>query len=110
MSAKAEQLYVADLSDRTLQLATLGYDGQPANGVVDSPSLSASDGPMGSRPRPPIWSTARSVTSPADQVFTTTEDKPAAIPGAKKVAGARQPLVTPDWVVTAPWLAARAAA
>src|SRR5262249_8041114 len=48
-SLASPQLYLADLSDGTLQLASLGFDGQPANGSsasVETPSFSREGGPL----------------------------------------------------------------
>jgi hypothetical protein len=102
-SATFEQLYVADLSDETLQLATLGYDGQPANGAVISPSFSANDGPIA------FASSATNLVFGAfsdlpggSEVFTTTEEKPPAIPGVQLVSPLPpNPTLTPDWLISA---------
>lgn len=102
-SATSEQMYVADLSDRTLQLATLGYDGQPANGAVVSPSFSANDGPIA------FASSATNLVYGAfsdlpggSEVFTTTEEKPPATPGVQQVSPLPpNPALTPDWLITA---------
>jgi Tol biopolymer transport system component len=40
------QLYIVNISDGTMELATTGYDGQPANGQVQWPSFSDDGGPI----------------------------------------------------------------
>lgn len=102
-SATFEQMYVADLADGTLQLATLGYDGQPANGAVVSPSFSADDGPIAfSSSATNLVYGAFSDLPAGSEVFTTTEEKPPAIPGVQQITPPpANPLLTPDWLISA---------
>ncbi len=99
--AENEQLYLADLSDGTLQLVSLGYDGQAANGVVDSPSLSAADGPLvfASSATNLVFGAFSDITG-GGEVFATTEVKPPAVPGVETISSPPpNPTITPEWVM-----------
>ena len=102
-SATFEQMYVADLGDGTLQLATLGYDGQAASGAVVSPSFSANDGPIAfSSSATNLVYGAFSDLPASSEVFTTTEEKPPAIPGLQQISPPpANPLLAPDWLISA---------
>ena len=99
--AAYEQLYVADLGDGTLSLASLGYDGQPANGPVLSPSFSAANGPIVfSSSATNLVYGAFSGLAGGGQVFSTSEIKPPATPGVETISPPpANPLITPDYVI-----------
>jgi hypothetical protein len=98
-----EQLYVADLADGTLQVATVGYDGQPANGNVLSPSFSANNGPIAyaSQATNLVYG-ALSDQRGGFEVFTVTEVKPPAVPGTTQISPLpANPPITADWRISA---------
>jgi hypothetical protein len=96
-----QQLYVADIADGTLQLASSGYDGQPANKNVVAPSFSANNGPIA------FASAATNLVYGAfsdtgSEVFTTTEVKPPATRGVQNISPApANPKITPEWRISA---------
>jgi len=98
------QMYVADLTDGTLQLATLGYDGQAANGAVTGPSFSADDGPIAfsSDATNLVYGAFSDAPGGGPEVFTITELKPPAVPGTQAIGPPPpNPTITPDWVISA---------
>jgi hypothetical protein len=96
-----EQLYVADLKDGTMQLASLGFDGGPANSFVITPAFSADDGPIAfASPATNLVFGAFSDQQGGGEVFTVTELKPTAIPGAQDVGPPPpNPVIVPRWVI-----------
>jgi Tol biopolymer transport system component len=99
--AANEQLYLGDLADGTLQLVSEGYDGQPANGVVESPSFSAGDGPIvfASSATNLVYGALSDVDG-GSEVFTTAEVKPPAVPGVETITPPpANPAITPEWVI-----------
>jgi hypothetical protein len=98
-----DQLYVADLGAGTLQLVSTGYDGQPANGYVTSPTFSAGNGPIAfASAATNLVFGAFSDVSGGDETFVTTERKPPAIPGHQVVGPPppNPPIVRP-WAIWA---------
>jgi hypothetical protein len=103
ISGTVEQLYVADLTDGTLQAATIGYDGLPANRPVMEPSFSANYGPIAfASAATNLVYGAFSDVGGGYQVFTMTELKPPAIPGVTYISPPPpNPAVVPDWELSA---------
>jgi hypothetical protein len=97
-----EQLYVADIPDATLQVATIGYDGQPADGPVSSPSFSANNGPIAFASQAAnLAFGALSDESGGSEVFTTSELKPPAVRGSTVIGPVPHPKISPDWRISA---------
>ena len=100
---QSEQLYVANLADGTLQVASIGYDGQPANGPVTAPSFSAGGGPIAfASAATNLVYGALSDVPDGFEVFTTTELNPPAIPGQSEISALPpNPLIVPGWLISA---------
>jgi hypothetical protein len=94
-----EQLYVADLGDGTLELVSAGYDREPANGEVVSPTFSPNDGPL------VFASSATNLVFGAEaqaagetELFETLEIKPPAVPGVQQIGPPPlSPQPAPEW-------------
>jgi Tol biopolymer transport system component len=99
----ATQLYVANLTDQAMELASLGFDGQPANGVVESPAFSNDGGPIAfASSATNLVYGAESEAQGGAEVFTTTEVKPPAPPGIQTIgAPPPAPVVAPLWALSA---------
>ena len=102
------QLYVVDLDDGTMQLASLGFDGQPANDPIESPSFSDDGGPIAfASPATNLVYGAESDLYDGSQlagaeVFTTTELQPSFAPGVTSISALPTGrTITPEWVISA---------
>ena len=98
-----QQLYVANLADGTLEAASIGYDGNPANGNVMEPSFSADNGPIAfaSQATNLVFGAFSEVTG-GYEAFTISEFKPAAIPGGSYISPSPQAgSISPDWQLSA---------
>lgn len=101
--ASFDQLYVANLADGTLELASLGFDGQPANGFVSSPWFSAGGGPIAfSSSATNLVYGAFSDVVAGSEAFTITQLKPPAIPGLQTISAPPPNMPpTPEWSISA---------
>lgn len=90
----SEQLYLADLGPGTMQVASIGYDGQPANGSVLDPQFSADDGPItfaSAATNLVYGALSDAQNGNAPEVFAITEITPPVVPGIE-VLGAPPPV------------------
>lgn len=90
--AGAHQLYVANLVAGTLSLASYGYNGEPANENVVTPSFSANGGPLA------FSSSATNLVYGAynSNIFVTSEISSPAVAGVQQLGPLHaNPLVTP---------------
>jgi Tol biopolymer transport system component len=97
------QLYVVDLAAGTMELVSTGYDGQPANGNVVSPSFSADGGPIvfASGATNLAYGAASDISN-GSEVFTTTEVQPPNTPGGQVIGPPPpNPILTPAWTLSA---------
>jgi hypothetical protein len=95
------QLYVVDLKAGTMELVSLGYDGQPANGLVDAPTFSAANGPIAfaSAATNLVYGGLSDITG-GEEIFVTTELHPPAVPGHQTVGpGPKGHTFIPEWKI-----------
>lgn len=104
VTTPAPQLYLVDLVAATLQLASYGYDGQPAGAAIGPPSLSADGGPVvfASAATNLVYG-AESTTGTATQVFSQSAPVAVDAPGQSSISPApANPLVqAPAWALGA---------